>query len=86
MMGHKKGLHALTFALLAIGGLNWLVWALFKTDVGAWIGGMGTVQAKVVYILVGLSALYEIFTHGHRCKECKGEMGMGNGMGMNKPM
>ncbi len=81
MMGHKKSLHTITFILLVIGGLNWLIWALFKTDVGQWIGGMGTVQAKIVYILVGLSALYEIFTHGRRCRECKPD-GMGN---MNMP-
>lgn len=70
-MGNYKGLHMVAFTLLVIGGLNWLVYALFKTDVGAWIGGMGTIQAKIVYILVGLSALYEAVTHMHRCKECK---------------
>ncbi len=75
-----KGLHMITFTLLVIGGLNWLLWALFSTDIGAWIGGMDTIQAKVVYVLVGLSAIYEIATHGKRCRECKPE-----GMGMNMP-
>lgn len=63
-------MHKLAFILLVIGGLNWLVYALFGTDVGALIGGMESTPAKVVYILVGLSALYEIFTHKRTCKEC----------------
>ncbi|MBX4187047.1 MAG: DUF378 domain-containing protein [Candidatus Doudnabacteria bacterium] len=72
-MGHNKGLHMVTFTLLAIGGLNWGL-ALFGWDVGTW--GLPSMLVKIVYALVALSALYEIFTHGSRCKECKGDMGM----------
>ena len=69
-----KGLHMLTFTLLVIGGLNWLVLALFNWEVGQLFGGMDAVVSKVIYVLVGLSAVYEAFGHGHHCKECKPEM------------
>ena len=82
---HKKGVHMVTFTLLVIGGLNWLIFALFGTDVGAWLGGMDSVIAKIIYILVGLSAVYEVSTHGKRCKECRGEM-MQSSSGMNPNM
>ena len=84
MMGHKKSAHSITFILLVIGGLNWLVLALFNWEVGDLFGGMHSVVAKIIYILVGLSALYEIFTHGSRCRECKPDA-MSGGMGMNMP-
>lgn len=73
MSGHK-GLHMVAFTLLVIGGLNWGLFALFHTDIGAWVGGMTSTVAKVIYVLVALAALYEVFTHGGRCKECKNEM------------
>lgn len=65
-----KGLHTITWLLLVIGGLNWLVWALFGWDVGQLLGGMDSTVAKVVYILVGLSAVVEIATHKKNCKMC----------------
>lgn len=70
-MGHNKGLHMVTFVLLAIGGLNWGL-VLFGWGIGMW--GLPAMLVKLVYALVALSALYEIFTHGWRCKECKNEM------------
>ena len=74
-------MHTVSFILLIVGGLNWLLFGLFGTEVGSWIGGMMSMQAKIVYILVGLAALYELFTHKQRCKMCdKGMSGMGGGM------
>jgi uncharacterized membrane protein YuzA (DUF378 family) len=46
--------------LLAIGGLNWLLIALFSFNLVAVIFGAGLL-AKVVYTLVGLSAGYVLF-------------------------
>lgn len=59
-----------TFTLLVIGGLNWLVFALFGWDVGQLFGGMEATASKAVYVLVGLSGLYEIATHKKNCKLC----------------
>ncbi len=65
-----KNLHMVTFILLVIGGLNWLVLALFNWDISQLFGGQDAVVSQVIYILVGLSALFEIFTHKDNCKNC----------------
>lgn len=63
-------MHKLTFILLVIGGLNWLLFAIAGYDVSRWLGGQDSVVSQVVYWLVGLSAVYEVVTHKNRCKEC----------------
>ncbi len=63
-------MHKLTFILLVIGGLNWLLVGLAGWDVGQLFGGMDAVVSRVIYVLVGLSAIYEIFTHKANCKCC----------------
>ena len=65
-----KWLHKIAFTLLLIGGLNWLLWGLFGWEIGSLLGGMDGLLAKVVYVLVGLSAVYEVATHAGRCKGC----------------
>ena len=74
-----KGLHMITWILLVIGGLNWGLEA-FGWGLGNWLPG-GLMQ--IIYILVGLSALYEIFNHKNTCKNCDKGMAkpMGGGMG-----
>lgn len=66
-----KNLHTITFILLAIGGLNWLVLALTNWEIGQLFGETGNIVSKIIYILVGLSAIYEIATHKSRCKNCE---------------
>lgn len=47
------------FILLVIGGLNWGLWGFFQYDLVAKIfGGNDTTVAKIIYDLVGISALY----------------------------
>ena len=65
----------LAFVLLVIGGLNWLLVGLFSWDVGMLFGGMEAVVSRVIYVLVGLAAIYEIFAHKSTCKMC-GKKGM----------
>ena len=48
--------------LLVIGGLNWGLVAFANFDLVAAIFGSGTFFARLVYGLVGLSALYQIVT------------------------
>lgn len=87
MSGDKNSIHSITFILLIIGGLNWLALALFKWDVGSLFpGGMGGPIAKIIYILVGVSAIYEIAVHKKICKSCQAMMmkksgSMGGSMG-----
>ena len=62
-----KGLHKITWILVIIGGLNWLLVGLFSWGVGS-VLPVGI--ARIVYILVGLSALVELFSHKKNCAEC----------------
>lgn len=63
-------IHLLTFILLVIGGLNWLLVGLFGWDIGEIFGGQVAAISRIVYILVGLSAIYEMVTHKNNCKIC----------------
>jgi len=69
-----KNLHKLTFILLVVGGLNWLLQGLFVWEIGSLFGGTDAVVSRLIYILVGLSALYEIGTHKSNCKDCQGSV------------
>lgn len=70
-MKDNNSLHKIAFILLIIGGLNWLLFGLFTWDVGQIFGGMEETISKIIYILVGLSALYEMFSHKGMCKACE---------------
>ena len=64
-----KTLHIVAWVLLVIGGLNWGLVA-FHYNVVDMIFGVGSNLSMLVYILVGLSAIYEIATHKKNCKCC----------------
>lgn len=49
--------------LVIIGGLNWGLVGFFSFDLVAALFGAGTMLAKIVYDLVGLSALYLAFAY-----------------------
>ena len=61
-------MHKLAFISLIIGGLNWLLTGL----IGGWdlANYIGNTVAVIIYILVGLAALWELFTHKNFCKKC----------------
>ena len=61
-----KALHKVTFILLVIGGLEWGLHA-FNYDP---VDMLGPSIAMIVYVLVGLSAIYEIVTHKANCRHC----------------
>ncbi len=65
-----KGLHMVTFFLLVVGGLNWLLLGLFGWDIGKLFGGQMALFSRIIYILVGFSALYEISIHKSICRLC----------------
>ena len=66
-----KALHVIAFILLVVGGLNWGVLALTGWELGQLFGGMETTVSKVIYVLVGLSAVYMLATHRKNCMTCK---------------
>ena len=55
-----KPLNLITLILAIIGGLNWGILGLFNVDVIAWIFTGGSALTRLVYILFGLSALWQI--------------------------
>jgi uncharacterized protein len=55
-----RNLDVLAAVLLVIGGLNWGLVGLAGFDLVAALFGPGTALARIVYGLVGLSALYQI--------------------------
>jgi len=63
-------MHKVTFILLVVGGINWLLVGAIDWDVGLLFGGMDAVVSRVIYVLIGLAALYEVFTHKSSCKAC----------------
>ncbi len=79
---HLSPLDWLMLVLLVIGGLNWGLVGLFQYDLVATIFGTGTTVANIVYVVVGVSALYFVV-------RAVMEMGMGSSSSMpmdNKPM
>ncbi len=59
-------LHKVTFILLIVGGLAWGLEAI-----GYGLGSyLPSTLMMVVYILVGLAAIYEIFAHKGLCRNC----------------
>jgi len=71
-----KAVHMITFLLLVIGGLNWGILAVSGWEVGQLFGGMDAMISRVIYILVGVSAVIEFATHKKNCKMCGGNMKM----------
>lgn len=57
-----SALDYLAMALLIIGGLNWAMVGLFDVDMVATLFGVGSPATRIVYVVVGLAALYSIYT------------------------
>lgn len=68
-----KNLHLIAWILLVVGGLNWLLYAFEFNLVNLIFGSISWLE-KLVYILIGLSAVYEITTHKKACKACEKAM------------
>ena len=64
-----KATHYVAWILVVVGALNWLLVAFGWNLVDAIFGG-GSTLSKIVYILVGISGLWLIFTHKKSCKCC----------------
>ena len=57
-----KALDYVALILLIVGGLNWLLVGLFQFDlVAAIFGGQAAIISRIIYVVVGLCALYCLF-------------------------
>ena len=52
----------IAMALLIVGGINWGLVGLFNVDLVATLFGEMSLVSRIVYAVVGLSALYTIYT------------------------
>lgn len=55
-----KAVNVITLLLVIVGGVNWGLVGLANFDLVAAIFGAGSMLARLVYILVGASALWQI--------------------------
>lgn len=75
-----KALHMVAFVLLVVGGLNWGLVGLGGFAGADWnvvhmIFGSWPWLEWLIYVLVGLSAVWEVFTHKKNCRMCGSGMG-----------
>ena len=68
-----KNLHMVTFSLIAIGALNWGLLGLFNFNLVNAILGTWPGLERLVYVLVGASAVYEFAIHSSYCLYCMGK-------------
>ena len=55
-----RALDGIVATLLIIGGLNWGLVGLFGFDLVATIFGDGSLLSRLVYVVVGVCAVYEV--------------------------
>jgi uncharacterized membrane protein YuzA (DUF378 family) len=55
-----RALNILTLVLLIVGGLNWGLVGLFDFNLVSAIFGDMTLLSRIIYVLVGIAALWQI--------------------------
>ena len=55
-----KSVNLITLVLVIVGGVNWGLVGLFNFDLVAMILGAGTWPTRIVYMVVGVSALWQL--------------------------
>lgn len=60
-MKKLNGLDWFALVLLIIGGLNWGIIGLFNFNVVGMIFGDASAISRIIYVIVGLSAIYVAF-------------------------
>jgi uncharacterized membrane protein YuzA (DUF378 family) len=65
-----KSLHMAAYMLLWVGGVNWGLVGLFNFNLVTYLLGAWPMLVSLVYVLVGLSAVYSAATHMGECKVC----------------
>ncbi len=68
-MNKLNSLDIVAIILLVIGGLNWALVGIFNFDLVAAIFGDMSVVSRIVYVVVGLSAIYLLAVMGNLSKK-----------------
>jgi uncharacterized membrane protein YuzA (DUF378 family) len=59
---HMKAINIITLVLALIGGINWGLVGLFDFNlVAVLLGGQRVLLAQIAYVLVGLSAVWQLY-------------------------
>lgn len=73
----NKQLHMVTYLLVFVGALNWGLVGLFDFNLVSTLLGSYPMLERLVYILVGLSAVYDMaMLHKWYCKVCGDKKGV----------
>lgn len=64
-----KAITWLALVLIIVGGLNWGLVGLFRFDLVAKLFGEMSVLSRIIYDLVGISALYLVFVSPRLMKD-----------------
>lgn len=65
-----KSLHIVAFVLAMVGALNWGLIGLLDINLVSMLFGSMPMLEKLIYILVGASAVILIIGHQEDCKTC----------------
>lgn len=63
-----KGLNLITLFLVIVGGLNWGLVGLADFNLVSALFGVDTLLTNIVYILVGIAALYQLIPFFQACR------------------
>lgn len=63
-------MHVVAFTLVVVGALNWGLVGLLNFNLVEMLFGVSSLT-QLVYVLVGVSGLYLVFTHKSDCKTCE---------------
>lgn len=63
-------LHKVTYMLVFVGALNWGLIGFFGFNLVGYLFGSMAMVEKLVYMLVGVSALIEVMNHSSYCSDC----------------
>lgn len=55
-----RALNIISLILVIVGGLNWGLVGLFDVNIVSALFGAGSMLTRIVYILVGLSAVWQL--------------------------
>jgi uncharacterized membrane protein YuzA (DUF378 family) len=72
-MSNQALLHMITFVLMVIGSLNWVLYGFVGWHLGYLLGNLDW----LLYGAIGAAAVYEIMTHKTHCTMCGAHMPTG---------